>query len=251
MIKRNISGIALIISLCTSPHLQAMELSPGDDPSQIEIPATLRMPSFLPDRPLDEAVTSLAAVTGARLAGLDPACLNGVNWVQAAKAWFDPETGLYRSSRNNRSSVIHSGIYGYWSAAMGLIFAAQYPDDPELKEHLRRGIEAFEKIAYGLGCPDSPDFSGLGFNFQPRYARMIARYALHTANNARLFQGVGLDADHQDHRAWKDQWDPADLLFYEALASSEWSSEKKFHPYATGDAIRLGWGTAKVEREAY
>ncbi len=87
--------------------------------------------------------------------------------------------------------------------------------------------------------------------YHPRYARMIARYALHTANNARLFQGVGLDADHQDHRAWKDQWDPADLLFYEALASSEWSSEKKFHPYATGDAIRLGWGTAKVEREAY
>jgi hypothetical protein len=58
----------------------------------------------------------------------------------------------------------------------------------------------------------------------PRYARDIGRYALHAASSARLLQGFGLDGDHQDHKDWKDRWDPQCLLFYEALTAWDWNS---------------------------
>ena len=81
--------------------------------------------------------------------------------------------------------------------------------------------------------------------YDPRYARDIGRYALHAAASARLLQGFGLDADHQDHKEWKDRWDPDGLWFYEALTSWDWAPGRAFRPYATGDAVRLGWGAPR------
>jgi hypothetical protein len=354
------------------------------------------MPSYLPAKPADEAMTCLSAVAGARLAGWNPRALHGVDWVQAAKAWFDEKHGLYRHHRGDRSPVVHADIYGYWAAIQGMIIAAQNPDDADFQRHLRDTTGAFLKIAKGMGCPDRPDFDVLGFNFDtdrpdgrkepmnrlghapsvawpllvgleltgdramlegarsalqwhidhpgryevshvmgplaaarlnaehgaglnldrvlaawfgdgdprrtpwkitagchfggltcdgldaawwgdkertfhafamgtlqgpawlvpmvryaPRYARDVARYALHAASSTRLFQGFGLDWDRQDHKDWKDRWDPEGLLFYEALAAWDWSDQRAHRPYATGDPVRLGWGLPKVGPKEY
>ncbi len=355
-----------------------------------------RMPSFVGPKLGDEIFTCLSAVAGARLAGLDPRTLHGVDWVSAAKAWYDPRLGIYRHTPGTRGSVVHSGIYGYWGAALGLLLAGQYPDDPDFARHARTTAEAFLKVARGMGCPGAPDFDAPGFNFDtgkpegrnepmnrlghaptvawillaghaltgdramlhaarsamqwyadhpgryeithvmgpltaarlnaehgfaidpgrvlaawfgdgdrarhpwhvtagtrfggvtcdgldgakwdeqersfhafamgtlqgpawlvpvarydPRYARAIARYALHAAASARLLPGYGLDGDHQDHKDWKDRWDPKGLLFYEALTPWEWSDTRRFRPYATGDPLRLGWGCPKIGSREY
>lgn len=125
-----------------------------------------RMPSFLPNRLRHESVACMSAVIGAKLVGLDPRNHNGVDWVQAAKAWYDPKTGLYRRDLRRHGPVVHSGIYGYWAATMGMMLAAQHPDDPEFQKHLHTTIKGFDTIAHGLGCPENPDFNGLGFNFE-------------------------------------------------------------------------------------
>jgi hypothetical protein len=358
--------------------------------------AGFRMPSYVGPKAGDEAMTCLSAVIGAKLSGLDPRKHNGIDWVQAAKAWYSPKLGIYRHNRGDNNPVVHADIYGYWAAIQGLMLAAQYPEDADLKQHVRTSVAAFLKIAHGMGCPDQPNFDVLGFNLQTgkpdgrnepmnrfghapsvawplvvgasldpnpdliacaraalrwqvehpgryevshmmgplaaarlnaefggdidlgrimaiwfgdgkrdrhswqitvgarfggltcdgldgakwdekehsflafamgtlqgpawlvpvarydqRYARAIARYALHAANSTRLFQGVDLDWEHQDHKDWKDQWDPKNLLFYEALAPWDWSDKRTFRPYATGDPIRCGWGCTKVGPKEY
>ena len=87
--------------------------------------------------------------------------------------------------------------------------------------------------------------------YDQRYAKSIARYALNAANSVRLLQGYQLDWDHQDHKDWKDEWDPDYLLFYEALMPWEPSRDKQHGPYATGDPIKNGWDTPKVGRDDY
>ena len=87
--------------------------------------------------------------------------------------------------------------------------------------------------------------------YDQRYAKSIARYALNAANSMRLLQGYQLDWDHQDHKDWKDEWDPDYLLFYEALMPWEPSRDKQHGPYATGDPIKNGWDTPKVRPEDY
>jgi hypothetical protein len=87
--------------------------------------------------------------------------------------------------------------------------------------------------------------------YDQRYAKSIARYALNAANSVRLLQGYQLDWDHQDHKDWKDEWDPDYLLFYEALMPWEPSRDKQHGPYATGDPIKNGWNTPKVGRDDY
>lgn len=356
-----------------------------------------KMPSFVGSEPGEEALTCLAAVIGTKLVGLNPSDLYGFNYVRAAKNWYDAKYGIYRHSPGQRGQpVIHSGIYGYWAAAQGMMLASQYPDDPEFAEQARTTAQAFLRLAKGMGCPDRADFDVLGYNFNtgkpegraepmnrlgncptvawillmgtsltgdremlecakstiqwhidqpgryelthvmgplttarlnaeyggsldmdrvlavwfgdgdskrmpwkitasmrfggitcdgldgaywdgdekgfhafsmgtlqapawlvplvrydPLYARDIGRYALHAASSARLLQGFGLDWNHQDHKDWKDRWDPKCLLFYEALTSWEWSDRRAFRPYATGDPIRLGWGFPKVESDEY
>ncbi len=170
-------------------------------------------------KPGDEAFTCVAPLIGARLVGMDPRRLHGFDFIQAAKGWFDPQRGVYRHSRLERGqAVYHAGIYGYWAGIQGLVLAAQYPDDPELRRQARSAVEAFLRIAQGMGCPANANFDVLGFDF---------------------------DKD------WKDRWDPQCLLFYEALTSWDWGRQGKFRPYATGDPIRLGWGVPKIGPQDY
>jgi hypothetical protein len=105
--------------------------------------------------------------------------------------------------------------------------------------------------AFAMGTFQGPAWLVPVARYDTRYARDIGRYALNAANSARLFQGVSLDWDHQDHKDWKDQFDPQDLFSYEAVTAWDWSSERKYRPYATGDPVRLGWGLPKIAPKDY
>ena len=59
---------------------------------------------------------------------------------------------------------LSADIYGYWASMQGIILAAQYPEDQELKVQLRTAVETYLKVARGLGCPAEPNLDVLGFN---------------------------------------------------------------------------------------
>ncbi|MEI6676466.1 MAG: hypothetical protein WCO57_14950 [Verrucomicrobiota bacterium] len=124
-----------------------------------------RMKSYLESKPDTEAFTCLAAVAGAKLCGLDPQHLHGIDFLARTKAWFDPETGLYRHRAGERGPVVHADIYGYWPAILGLILTDLYPRDPALKAAALPTFRAFHQIARGMGAPDHPSFGDLGWNF--------------------------------------------------------------------------------------
>jgi hypothetical protein len=123
-----------------------------------------RLKSYLGAEPADEAMTCLSAVAGARLAGLDPRALHGRDWVAACAAWFDPNQGLYRHTRAERSPVLHADIHGYYPSILGLILAAQFPEDTGLRTRADAVVTTFHAIARGLGCPERPDFDVLGWD---------------------------------------------------------------------------------------
>ena len=129
-------------------------------------PAAFDIASWVGGEPENEAFTCLAAVVGARLVGLDPRRLHGFNYVQAAKGWFDEKYGVYRHTRGERRDpVYHADIYGYWAGIQGLMLASLYPDDPDFRHQSQAAPRAFLRIAHGMGCPASPNFDVLGFNF--------------------------------------------------------------------------------------
>ena len=128
--------------------------------------AAFRMKSYVGSKLSGEAVTSLSVVVGARLAGLDPRNLHGIDYVSRCKAWYDPAHGFYRHTVGDRSSVVHSGIYGYWNAIVGTMLAAQYPEDTQFKHQAITAARAFHVIARGLGCPGRPDYDVLGWDFE-------------------------------------------------------------------------------------
>ncbi len=113
-----------------------------------------------------EAFSALLSVVGAKLVGLNPERLYGLDYVQRAKAWYDPQIGLYRHRIGERGPVVHADIYGYWPAIQGLMLAAQYPHDAEFQHQAQTTFAAFNKIARGLGCPDHPNYNVLGWNFE-------------------------------------------------------------------------------------
>jgi hypothetical protein len=352
------------------------------------------MKSYLGGKPDTEAFTCLSAIAGAKLSGLDPRNLHGIDFLARSEAWYDPAIGVYRHRANERSPILHADIYGYWPAILGLILADLCPDDVRLQREAGTAFEAFHKIARGLGAQGNPNFGGLGWNFatskpggrnepmnrlghapavawvlmaggastgerdmiecsraamqwhidhpgryeitqmmgpltaarlntmgvekldmarvmtawfgdgpadknpwsvtsgtvvdgitcdgldgarvgedfyaftmgslqnpawlvpivryDPRYARAIARFALHAANSCRLLQGEGLDASHQDHAAWKSAWDTGNLFFYEGLRTWDPTPERSLRPYATGDPVLYGWtGKPKVAPADY
>ncbi len=354
------------------------------------------IPSYMAQKPDQEIFTCLSAVIGAKLMDQDLTKQAGFDYVESSKNWFDSKNGVYRHRPTESQPNFHSGIYGYWGTVYGLALAHLYPEDTDFQNYAISTYETYLEIAKGLGAPNKPDFSNLGFDFNSmgpggrnepmnrlgnapnvawplllgytktknpemlecavsimkwytqnpgryegtylmgplvaaklnalygesidldqtlaawfgdgdrkmhpwhvtakssfggidcagvdaakrdmkkhtfhgftmgtlngpswlapvlrydqRYAKSIARYLLNAANSSRLFQGYQLDWNHQDHKDWKDQWDPEYLLFYEALTPTEYSKERKFSPYATGDPISHGWGTEKVSRENY
>jgi len=107
--------------------------------------------------------------------------------------------------------------------------------------------------AFTMGSLQGPAWLIPVVRYDQRYARAIARYALNAANSARLLQGEGLDANHQDHAEWKAKWDPKNYLFYEGLKSWDPSPDRSLRPYATGDPVLLGWnpGLSRVDPKEY
>ena len=100
--------------------------------------------------------------------------------------------------------------------------------------------------AFTMGSLQGPAWLVPVARYDQRWAKAIARYALHLANSARLLQGEGLDDQHQDHAAWKRAWDPGNLFFYEGMKSWDPSPEHRLRPYATGDVVQLGWTRGHV-----
>ena len=96
--------------------------------------------------------------------------------------------------------------------------------------------------AFTMGSLQAPAWLVPVARYEPRYARAIAKYALHAANSARLLQGQGLSDGQQDHGVWKRANDPERLLFYEGLKSCSPDPAGRYTPYATGDPMLLGWG---------
>jgi hypothetical protein len=114
----------------------------------------------------DEGFTCLSAVIGSKLVGLDPRNLDGVDYVTLTDAWYDPKHGVYRHNIGDTSPVLDADIYGYWDAILGMILAAQYPDNKKLAAHARTSVEAFRIIAHGMGAPAAPHYDELGWDFQ-------------------------------------------------------------------------------------
>jgi hypothetical protein len=147
-------------------------------------------------------------------------------------AWFgdgDPKRHTWRITRGMRfGGITCDGLDG-----------ARWGDD---------GFYAFT-----MGSLQGPAWLIPVVRYDQRYARAIARYALHTANSARLLQGEGLDANHQDHAEWKAKWDPQNHLFYEGLKSWDPGPDRTLRPYATGDPVLLGWnpGLSPVDPREY
>jgi len=115
----------------------------------------------------------------------------------------------------------------------------------------RWGDDGF--YAFTMGSLQGPAWLIPVVRYDQRYARAIARYALHAANSAQLLQGEGLDSNHQDHAKWKIRWDPNNHLFYEGLKSWDPSPNRILRPYATGDPVLLGWvpGLSRVDPKDY
>jgi hypothetical protein len=115
----------------------------------------------------------------------------------------------------------------------------------------RWGDDGF--YAFTMGSLQGPAWLVPVVRYDQRYARAIARYALNAASSARLLQGEGLDANHQDHAVWKAKWDPQNLLFYEGLKSWDPGPDRTLRPYATGDPVLLGWDTGhpRIEPKEY
>ena len=78
--------------------------------------------------------------------------------------------------------------------------------------------------------------------YDNRFARAIGKYVLNVANNSRLFYSPFLSPDQQDSYAWASTYDPQGYLAYEALRQRLDGQT----PFATGDAIRLGWAPTNI-----
>jgi len=106
--------------------------------------------------------------------------------------------------------------------------------------------------AFTMGTLINPAWLAPVARYDTRYANSIGRYLLNVANATRLLQGEGLTWQQHDHPDWKKEYDPKNLLFYEAIASWDWGEGNRIRPYATSDPIRLGWnGNKKIDAKDY
>lgn len=107
--------------------------------------------------------------------------------------------------------------------------------------------------AHGL-CGSVTDGSGYAFTmntfnqasplvplvrYDDRYARAIGKWMLNASNAARLFYRTSLPAANQSSPSWNG--DLADCVAYEGLHKTK-PGNSSITPYATGDALRSGWG---------
>jgi hypothetical protein len=78
--------------------------------------------------------------------------------------------------------------------------------------------------------------------YDDRYARAIGKWVLNAANASRLFFTEYLSDSHQDGAAWGHQYDPGSTIAHEAMRQFNLTNAATT-PFATGDAIRNGWGS--------
>lgn len=79
--------------------------------------------------------------------------------------------------------------------------------------------------------------------YDQRYAAQIGKWILNLANNARLFYSIYHSPQHQSNSSW--DLDPHSCIAYEGLRKQGPITvpvEQQVSPYATGDAVRCGWG---------
>lgn len=70
------------------------------------------------------------------------------------------------------------------------------------------------------------------------FSRAIGKWMLNLANASRLFYPKYLPAENQDSEYWSFKYDPESYIGYEGLRDSVDGKS----PFATGDAIPVGWG---------
>jgi hypothetical protein len=108
--------------------------------------------------------------------------------------------------------------------------------------------------AFAMGSYQAPAWLVPVARYDQRFARSIARYALHAANSCRFFLGIDLDADLQDHLDWRNGLpDRKGFLFsYEGFRTEPHhvDADHPFRPYATGDPIALFSGKYKAQNHA-
>lgn len=75
--------------------------------------------------------------------------------------------------------------------------------------------------------------------YDDRFARAIGKWMLNASNAARLFYSTSLPAANQSSSGWNG--DPAGCVAYEGLHKTK-PGNAAITPYATGDALRSGWG---------
>lgn len=78
--------------------------------------------------------------------------------------------------------------------------------------------------------------------YDDRFARAIGKWVLNLANASRLFYPNYLPDANQDSEDWAHANDPHSWIAHEALRRT-WENAS---PFATGDAIRDGWGATNL-----
>ncbi|MGE5679398.1 MAG: LamG-like jellyroll fold domain-containing protein, partial [Bacillota bacterium] len=78
--------------------------------------------------------------------------------------------------------------------------------------------------------------------YDKRFARAIGKWILNIANASRLFYPKYLPESNQDSYQWAMQYDPQSYIAHEAIRKEVNSKS----PFATGDAIRGGWGKTNL-----
>jgi len=77
--------------------------------------------------------------------------------------------------------------------------------------------------------------------YDERFARAIGKWVLNAANAVRLFYTEYLPDVNQDSESWAHQYDSLSVIGHEALRKFD-PNNPAVSPYATGDAVRGGWG---------
>ena len=80
--------------------------------------------------------------------------------------------------------------------------------------------------------------------YENRFARAIGKWMLNLTNASRLFYTNYLPDENQDSEEWAHQYDPNSYIAHESMR--EYALHTGTSPYATGDAIRGGWGETNL-----
>ncbi len=80
--------------------------------------------------------------------------------------------------------------------------------------------------------------------YDERFALAIGKWMLNCANASRLFYTNYLPDANQDSEGWAHQYDPNGYIAHESMR--EYALYTGISPYATGDAIRGGWGETNL-----